>query len=429
MNLKLREQLTLAFYRILGTWPLMLVTGTILALLYSYADLTISSALFAFISISIGFAWVSAPLASERKTNARKSRKNTSKRKKEKVIWGQLIESIPDPVFILGTQNKIIFANEQAINLFNIKDLGVNLAAIIRTPQLLETIEAVKESKAKEQIQLVERTPIERQFTVNIAWLSREGDTDPAILLHFRDLTEQERLNRMRADFIANASHELRTPIASISGFIETLQGPAKDDEVAREKFLGIMAVQGKRMTNLVDDLLSLSRVEMNAHKIPNAKINLTTLLHNTIDSLAPLAEQQDIKIVFDEPEGEFIAIGEEDELSQVFQNLVHNAIKYSKNDGEGYVRIYLAHSKRDKNKQEKIKVIVEDNGIGIASHHIPRLTERFYRADSEQSRQKGGTGLGLAITKHIVTHHRGELKINSRKGKGSTFSVLLPKA
>ena len=294
---------------------------------------------------------------------------------------------------------------------------------------MLEAIEAVSESKEKKKIQLLERTPIERQFTVNIAWLSREDDRDPTILVHFRDLTEQERLNKMRADFIANASHELRTPIASLLGFVETLQGPAKNDEAAREKFLGIMAVQGKRMTSLIDDLLSLSRVEMNAHKIPSEKVDLITLLHNTIDSLTPLAEQQNIKLEFEEPEGEFIAVGEDDELSQVFQNLVHNAIKYGKSDGEGYVRIYLAEIKRDKNKQEKIKIIVEDNGIGIASHHIPRLTERFYRADIEQSREKGGTGLGLAITKHIITHHRGELKINSRQGHGSIFSVLLPKA
>jgi two-component system phosphate regulon sensor histidine kinase PhoR len=262
-----------------------------------------------------------------------------------------------------------------------------------------------------------------------MAWLAREGEEGPTILVHFRDLTEQERLNRMRADFIANASHELRTPIASLLGFIETLQGPAKNDEAAREKFLGIMAVQGKRMTSLIDDLLSLSRVEMNAHKIPQSQVNLVTLLHNTIDTLSPLAEQQNVSLEFEEPEGEFIAIGEEDELSKVFQNLVHNAIKYGKSDGEGYVRIYLAQIKKDKNKQEKIKVIIEDNGIGIASHHIPRLTERFYRADIEQSREKGGTGLGLAITKHIISHHRGELKINSRQGHGSIFSVLLPKA
>lgn len=407
----------------------MLFTALVLIIIGNFTSLSFSSALFAFVSAACGLAWASAPLAKEREQNAKVARSKTAKRKNEKIIWEQLIESIPDPVFILGPQNKLLYANEQAKNIFNIKRLGVGISAIIRTPKLLEAIDAVTESKEKKKIQLVERTPIERQFTVNIAWLAREDKSDPTILVHFRDLTEQERLNRMRADFIANASHELRTPIASLLGFVETLQGPAKNDEAAREKFLGIMAVQGRRMTNLVDDLLSLSRVEMNAHKIPNEKVNLVTLLHNTMDSLTPLAEQQNIKLEFEEPEEEFVAIGEEDELSQVFQNLVHNAIKYGKSDGEGYVRLFLAHIKRDKNKQEQIKVIVEDNGIGIASHHIPRLTERFYRADIEQSREKGGTGLGLAITKHIITRHRGELKVNSRKGHGSIFSVLLPKA
>lgn len=407
----------------------MLFTALVLIIISNFTSLSFSSALFAFVSAACGLAWASAPLAKEREQNAKVARSKTAKRKNEKIIWEQLIESIPDPVFILGPQNKLLYANEQAKNIFNIKRLGVGISAIIRTPKLLEAIDAVTESKEKKKIQLVERTPIERQFTVNIAWLAREDKSDPTILVHFRDLTEQERLNRMRADFIANASHELRTPIASLLGFVETLQGPAKNDEAAREKFLGIMAVQGRRMTNLVDDLLSLSRVEMNAHKIPNEKVDLVSLLHNTMDSLTPLAEQQNIKLEFEEPGEEFIAIGEEDELSQVFQNLVHNAIKYGKSDGEGYVRLFLAHIKRDKNKQEQIKVIVEDNGIGIAPHHIPRLTERFYRADIEQSREKGGTGLGLAITKHIITRHRGELKVNSRKGHGSIFSVLLPKA
>ncbi|MEP3476542.1 MAG: ATP-binding protein [Hyphomicrobiales bacterium] len=425
----MKEQLSSAFYRLLSTWPFMLFTALVLIIISNFTSLSFSSALFAFVSAACGLAWASAPLAKEREQNAKVARSKTAKRKNEKIIWEQLIESIPDPVFILGPQNKLLYANEQAKNIFNIKRLGVGISAIIRTPKLLEAIDAVTESKEKKKIQLVERTPIERQFTVNIAWLAREDKSDPTILVHFRDLTEQERLNRMRADFIANASHELRTPIASLLGFVETLQGPAKNDEAAREKFLGIMAVQGRRMTNLVDDLLSLSRVEMNAHKIPNEKVNLVTLLHNTMDSLTPLAEQQNIKLEFEEPEEEFVAIGEEDELSQVFQNLVHNAIKYGKSDGEGYVRLFLAHIKRDKNKQEQIKVIVEDNGIGIASHHIPRLTERFYRADIEQSREKGGTGLGLAITKHIITRHRGELKVNSRKGHGSIFSVLLPKA
>lgn len=348
-------------------------------------------------------------------------------------IWAKLIESIPDPIIILGShnngpQNKLLYANKQAQSIFSINKFDQDISAIIRNPYLLEAINSVAETKGQKYIQHTERTPIERQFSVNLAWLPKEtGDRGPTILAHFRDLTEQERLNRMRADFIANASHELRTPIASLMGFIETLQGPARNDEVARDRFLAIMASQGKRMTSLVDDLLSLSRVEMNAHKIPNDEIDLVSLLRSTVDVLSPLAKEQNIRLELIQPEDPFVAYGERNELAQVFQNLVHNAIKYGREDG--YVRISFKNAEFDKNRQQKVCVEIKDNGLGIEAHHIPRLTERFYRVDVEESREKGGTGLGLAIVKHIITHHRGELKITSDHGSGSTFSVLLPKA
>ncbi len=415
------------------TWMLLAAVAIIFGLLKQYAGWSWSMVTGSFVCFTIFLFWYTA---TEPATGSIRNKKKTRKKLKtreEMAIWAKLIESIPDPIIILGShnngpQNKLLYANKQAQSIFSINKFDQDISAIIRNPYLLEAINSVAETKGQKYIQHTERTPIERQFSVNLAWLPKEtGDRGPTILAHFRDLTEQERLNRMRADFIANASHELRTPIASLMGFIETLQGPARNDEVARDRFLAIMASQGKRMTSLVDDLLSLSRVEMNAHKIPNDEIDLVSLLRSTVDVLSPLAKEQNIRLELIQPEDPFVAYGERNELAQVFQNLVHNAIKYGREDG--YVRISFKNAEFDKNRQQKVCVEIKDNGLGIEAHHIPRLTERFYRVDVEESREKGGTGLGLAIVKHIITHHRGELKITSDHGSGSTFSVLLPKA
>lgn len=411
------------------TWPLLLLTGAIIALLVLYAGFPVINAVVSFVALTILYAWYASPAEEDvQSSNNPIKRRKSKKERIEQDVWTQLIESIPDPIFILGPQNRLLHANNQAQSIFGTTRTGQSISSIVRTPKLLEAISSVYKTHTPKKFQLTERTPIERQFSVNISWISKGKESDgPAILIHFRDLTEQERLNRMRADFIANASHELRTPIASLLGFIETLQGPARNDEAARDKFLSIMADQGRRMTGLVDDLLSLSRVEMNAHKIPQDKIDLVSILRATIDSLAPLAADQTITLELAPITQEYIVLGDKDELSQVFQNLIHNAIKYGREKGHVWVRFSELAS--DKNHQKKICVEIEDDGLGIEAHHIPRLTERFYRVDVEQSRQKGGTGLGLAITKHIIGHHRGELKIRSELGKGSVFSVMLPKA
>jgi two-component system, OmpR family, phosphate regulon sensor histidine kinase PhoR len=227
----------------------------------------------------------------------------------------------------------------------------------------------------------------------------------------------------MRVDFIANASHELRTPLASIMGFVDTLQGAAKNDAEARERFLAIITQQGQRMSRLIDDLLSLSRIELNAHVAPDKVIEMGELMRNIIDGLSALAYEKGVALHFVEgAEIEAFVKGDRDELIRVFENLIENAIKYGGSGGKVDIGIRWRPGTR-----KEIEINVRDHGPGIAPEHLPRLTERFYRVDPGSSRDKGGTGLGLAIVKHILNRHRGRLSIDSELGKGATFGVILP--
>jgi two-component system, OmpR family, phosphate regulon sensor histidine kinase PhoR len=242
--------------------------------------------------------------------------------------------------------------------------------------------------------------------------------SDGQILIILRDLTREQAVEKMRSDFVANASHEMRTPLSTIIGAIETLQGAAKQDPKAREMFLGSMLTQAHRMKRLIDDLLTLSRIELNAHVRPNSKVSLTSVARQAHSSLSSYASEHQVDVEFVH-EGEVHVAGEADELLQVALNLIENAIKYG---GEGK-RVHIEC------KQVGLNGIlsVTDFGQGIAEDDIPRLTERFYRVSAKQSRAKGGTGLGLAIVKHIVLRHRGELDITSTQGQGSTFTVSIP--
>jgi two-component system phosphate regulon sensor histidine kinase PhoR len=226
----------------------------------------------------------------------------------------------------------------------------------------------------------------------------------------------------MRADFIANVSHELRTPLAAVSGFIDTLRGHAKEDEPAREKFLDIMSVEAARMRRLIDDLLSLTRIEMNEHVPPEGQIQLDSVVREVVAALAPLARADHVAIEISGSADQPPVLGDRDELIQLFQNLIHNAIKYSREDGHVWISSGQA-------ADGQVFVTVRDDGEGIPSSAVPRLTERFYRVDVKRSREKGGTGLGLAIVKHIINRHQGRLQIESRQGEGSSFTVLMPPA
>ena len=239
-----------------------------------------------------------------------------------------------------------------------------------------------------------------------------------AAILTLHDITGLKRAEQMRADFIANAGHELKTPLATLIGFIETLLGPARDDAAARERFLGIMQGQATRMARLVDDLLSLSRIELNEHVAPTARVALPPLVEHIAAAHELRAGERGIRLVLSLPADLPEVLGDADELAQVFQNLLDNAIKYGRPDTQVSVAAEAGGG--------FVRVAVIDQGEGIASDQLPRLTERFYRVDTARSRELGGTGLGLAIVKHILNRHRGRLEIDSALGVGSTFTVWL---
>jgi two-component system phosphate regulon sensor histidine kinase PhoR len=335
-----------------------------------------------------------------------------------------MAEALPDPVILLGLGGHVLSCNAPARGLFASLREGSHISSVIRTPEFLDAVAAAPERGRAVTVTYAERVPVGRRMAATVAPLTRGSERGGSILVLLRDLTEVERINQMRADFIANASHELRTPLASLRGFIETLQSSAKGDPGARERFLPIMAEQASRMTRLIDALLSLSRVEMNAHVPPSDLVDLNDVLNNVKDTLEPLAQETGFKFEVGKFPRPAVVRGDRDELLQVLQNLVQNAFKYGERGG--HVRIEAKHIPSLGRQAGRYAVAVVDNGPGIAPEHLPRLTERFYRVDVASSREKGGTGLGLAIVKHILNRHRGELAIASKAGKGSTFTVML---
>lgn len=338
-----------------------------------------------------------------------------------------ILQAIPDPAVLLSASGLIVSFNSKAATYYLGLRQESHISVCIRHPEVLEAVSAVACGSEPLTVMFGERVPVERRVEASLARLLPSQTSQQAevrVLMCLRDLTEQERINQMRSDFIANASHELRTPLASVVGFIETLQGPARDDVEARDRFLNIMGDQAARMSRLIDDLLSLSRVEMNVHLLPNSQVDVTETVRYVADTLEPLARESDVKLNLDVPSEAILVQGDRDELVQVFQNLVQNAIKYGHDGGE--TTIEVSKTVPVDGNPGKVSVTVTDTGPGISPEHIPRLTERFYRVDEGSSRKKGGTGLGLAIVKHVVNRHRGELRIASERDKGSKFTVLL---
>jgi two-component system phosphate regulon sensor histidine kinase PhoR len=305
--------------------------------------------------------------------------------------------------------------------------VGAPVSNVVRHPELLDAMDDARTTSERQTVEIEDRVPVRRRLIATVTPLDAGSDpSGPSIALVIRDVSEEERLAQMRADFIANASHELRTPLASLRGFVETLQGPARNDEAARQRFLAIMATQAARMTRLIDDLLSLSRIEMRAHVPPQGVVDLNEVVGFVRQSLEPVAEAASIDVKLSMSSGAATVRGDRDELVQVFQNLIHNAIRYGREGGHVHVRVL---DDRTIAGRPRISVAVEDNGQGIPAEHLPRLTERFYRVSAAVSREKGGTGLGLAIVKNIINRHRGELRIESEVGRGSTFTVSMDRA
>jgi two-component system phosphate regulon sensor histidine kinase PhoR len=341
---------------------------------------------------------------------------------RDRHVVARLIDALPEAVIVIDASDRVVAVNAPALTLFPALRPDLLLARGLRAPDVLDAITRARASGHAERATWLDRVPVERFFELHVA--AMEGPPGAAtMILTLRDLSEARRVERMRVDFVANASHELRTPLASLLGFVETLQGPARDDVGARVKFLGIMREQARRMTRLVDDLLSLSRIEQNLHLLPQSPVDMVSIVRHIADTLTPMAQENSVLLKVEAPASVIIG-GDRDELLRVVENLVENAIKYGASDSlcaNRQVDITLVAQER------QCVLNVSDYGPGIAPEHLPRLTERFYRVDAGQSRAKGGTGLGLAIVKHIVARHRGRLGIESQPGQGATFSVTFP--
>jgi two-component system phosphate regulon sensor histidine kinase PhoR len=334
------------------------------------------------------------------------------------------LSAVANPMVVLDGALSVRLFNQPALDLLPNLRTAEPIAFALRVPDVIDALRSVVEKGGTRRVDYSERVPVDRIVEAQISAVPGAGGRTAYALVVFRDMTQQHRIEQMRADFVANASHELRTPLASLLGFVETLQGPARNDAVARDRFLHIMRSQATRMSRLIDDLLSLSRIELNAHVRPNQPVDLAMVVGHVADTLAPLAEERGVELTIDRKSPTLEVLGERDELIRVFENLVENAIKYGASGGR--VEVSLQAVPRGGTRPAEAVVAVRDFGPGIAAEHLPRLTERFYRADVSQSREKGGTGLGLAIVKHIVVRHRGRLMIESQPGQGATFTVRI---
>lgn len=337
-----------------------------------------------------------------------------------KDVLDAMLSGIPMPAIIVGSDERIAAMNPQAEALLASGAVGRHHAIPLRQPEMQSALMAALTRQqvgvARHMVPGPSRDSVHR---VTITPLP--GGL--GVLCVFEDLTAAEQMGQMRREFVANVSHELRSPLTALLGFIETLRGAAKDDPAARERFLSIMEREASRMNRLIHDLLHLSRVESEERVRPTDRVNLGEILRNTVATLRPVSEAAGVEVEIIGAEAAVELPGDADQLVQVFQNLVENAVKYG--GGGGKVTVRLSHDQLPKGPAVRVDVI--DRGEGIEPIHIPRLTERFYRVDGHRSREKGGTGLGLAIVKHIVQRHRGRLKIESARGEGSTFSVILP--
>ncbi len=359
-----------------------------------------------------------------------------------------VIASLPDPLIMLDRARRILRANQAAEVALGTPLAGRDLVAVLRSPQVIDAVAGAFESGEGRIVEFSLPVPVERTFLARVEPLPRPIADGTVALLTLHDITQAKRTDRMRADFVANASHELRTPLSTLVGFIETLRGPAREDAAARERFLAIMHEQGQRMSRLVADLLSLSRIELNEHTPPTGQVKLGEIIRTIVDGLEFKAAGKQMKIVIDAPppDGEAptrlddlpAVNGDDDELTQVFQNLIDNAIKYGRTGATIRIAGWTVAPARtavgagtplptQRLDRPAVAIAVMDEGDGIAREHLPRLTERFYRVDTARSRELGGTGLGLAIVKHILNRHRGALDIDSAVGVGSTFTVHLP--
>ena len=342
-----------------------------------------------------------------------------------------ILDGLPEPVLLVNSRRSVIGVNRAARELFVGPMVGNDLAVAVRHPAALEAVDAVLRGAVGREAEITLPAPGSPNYRLVAAAVRGDeghGAEAPAAVVTLHDLTAIRFTERMRADFIANASHELRSPLASLVGFIETLKGPAKDDAEARERFLEIMHTEAARMARLIDDLLSLSRVEIEERVPPREAVDLGTVIRGTMDILSMRAAERGVTLELDCPADVPSVLGDVDQLIQVFRNLIENAIRYGRADGRVVIAVRAVERIPDRGVPG-VAASVTDEGEGIPPDALPRLTERFFRVDKARSKALGSTGLGLAIVKHIVSRHRGRLTIDSKLGQGSCFTVFIPSA
>lgn len=406
------------------------VRGTILATVVVFAIFWLTGAISSvWIAIVGAMAIVMAALWSRRRRKLPNRLLKSGKRKKvdPAVLTGAFIAALPDPAVLMDGDGNITLHNDKAQAIFGGPREGAHISSAVRAPQILDAIDRVTETGEDLRVDYSTTVPFEQHFEALITPV--ESGPDGAMLLLMRDLTKLELADRLRAEFVANASHELKTPLASLLGFVETLQGSAKDDAKARDRFLAIMHAEASRMSRLISDLMSLNRIELNAHMLPQDQVDVENAVRHVAETLAPIATEAGVELDISVAGADSNVQGDHDELIQVFQNLVENAIKYGKSGGRVELTVTSGPIKLRGDHMDGVEIIVRDFGPGLAPGDIPRLTERFFRVDKSHSQEIGGTGLGLAIVKHILNRHRGLMTVESSLGAGAAFKVVLPLA
>lgn len=400
----------------------VLAAAIALTVLVLLNDIAVAHALLVFACIA------AASLVPLKLHNVVRSRDDTAEvRLAEGAAVRAMVAGMPDPAVLLDRVGRVLHFNAQAAQLAPALRRNELALFALRSPEIIAALRASIATTQIQRTNYVEHVPVERWMELVVSPVSMPtdfGGIDNCFLMTFHDQTQLRRVEEMRADFVANASHELRTPLAALSGFIDTLQGPARDDPKARERFLGIMHTQATRMARLIDDLLSLSRVELSAHVRPDARVDMVPLVRQVVDGLEVLARERQVTIEASLPAAPVLIAGDSEELLRVFENLIENGLKYGASGGR--VAVTLGQSIEGESPPE-IRFAVRDFGPGIAPEHLPRLTERFYRVDVGDSRAQGGTGLGLSLVKHILNRHGGRLLIESVPGKGATFTACFP--
>lgn len=376
--------------------------------------------------LSAALEWIVWPVVDL----ARQARRAERQAAAQRIRLETVLEALPDAVLLLDRRGTIVQANRAALRTFGLERAGVPLARATRDPGVLAAVAAALETGAASTVLF---SPVDDRLKL---FAARIQPLEPAeggrgVILALREQSEQLLIERMRSDFVANASHEIKTPLAAIVGIIETLRGPARDDPAARAMFLATMAEEARRMQRLVDDLLSLSQIELAARRPPATSVALADVLEGALARMRPMAAAERVRLVLDAPPSLPELVADADQLHQLLANLIDNAIKYGGSDKEVRLEVRQLDAAPPTAGpvagRPAVEIAVVDQGEGIAAEHLPRLTERFYRVDKARSRKVGGTGLGLAIVKHIVRRHQGHLRITSEIGRGSRFSVLLP--